>query len=479
MRSPLIQNYEIVNSVDSKSDAKSDAVFCRLIILNGVLVSEIDTSNVNSNILAVAERAAKAAWKCEWIPRTDDNPALRVSVPNGRNSRTIGVSGVRAEKLLEFPFEKFRFLGDYMAINDPGAGYIEAQIQLTVIRRYLDVEDIPGAERIDEAGLVSEFGTEILSERASRTDPSRVPEYWRLRVRDERHSWYLEISPMTDKFLGLTSTRSIGIRRRRDTLKLFGVDAPQHDDALRKLEGIGGAFLFDLELRYGVAFEIARQRTQSSRYGYEAPLIKQPPSLPRLQYPTQALSLYSYGTSASQMPLLQFLAYYQVLEYFFPMYSQGEMLRRLRQMIASPRFEVNDDADLAKILQLASTSGRSGYGNEKDQLKATVYGCVETSGIIEFLHADLDFFRPLGDKKTINGVPVIDENNRGMPILDQVVARVYALRNRVVHAKADGGETAVELLLPGSVEARSMAADIALVRFLAQKAIVAGGIGIQ
>jgi hypothetical protein len=284
---------------------------------------------------------------------------------------------------------------------------------------------------------------------------------------------------MTDKFFGLISPRSLGSRRRRDTLKLFGVDAPQHDDALRKLEGIGGAFLFDLNLRYGVAFEIANQRPLPSRYGYEAPPIKQPPSLPRLQYPTQALSLYSYGISASQMPLLQFLAYYQALEYFFPVYSQGEMLRRLRQMITSPRFEVSDDADLAKILQLVSTGGRSGYGNEKEQLKATVYGCVENSNMLEFLRTDLDFFRPLSDKKTINGVPIIDENNRGMPILDQVVARVYALRNRVVHAKADGGETAVELLLPGSAEARSMSADIALVQFLAQKAIVASGTGIQ
>jgi hypothetical protein len=128
---------------------------------------------------------------------------------------------------------------------------------------------------------------------------------------------------------------------------------------------------------------------------------------------------------------------------------------------------------------LVTTNGRSGYGNEKEQLKATVYGCVEISSMLELLHSDADFFRSLSDKKTINGVPVVDENNRGIPMLDQVVARVYALRNRVVHAKADGGETAVELLLPGSVEARSMAADIALVQFLAQKAVVAGGTRIQ
>jgi hypothetical protein len=443
-------------------------------------VSEIDTSNVSPSILAVAERVRKTTWNYEWLQRTADSPALRISVPNGRNSRTITVSEEKAHKLLAFRFEEFRFLGDYMAINDPVAGYIEAQIQPTTFHRSPDIEDVPGARRIDEDELASEFGSEIVDERFILTArSSRALTYWKLRVKDERHSWHLEISPMTDKFLGLLSGRIIQGRRRRDTLKFFGVDAPQHDDAVRRLEGIGGAFLFDLDLRYGVPFEIAHQRPSFSGRGYEAPPVEQPPSLPRFQYPAQALSLYSYARSASEMPLLQFLAYYQVLEYFFPMYSQGEMLRRLRQMIISPRFEVGDDADLAKILQLVTTNGRSGYGNEKEQLKATVYGCIEASSMLELLRSNADFFRPLGDKKTINGVPIIDENNRGMPILDQAVARVYALRNRVVHAKADGGEMAVELLLPGSVEARSMTADIALVQFLAQKAVVAGGTRIQ
>lgn len=46
----------------------------------------------------------------------------------------------------------------------------------------------------------------------------------------------------------------------------------------------------------------------------------------------------------------------------------------------------------------------------------------------------------------------------------------------MVHAKSDGGDVAVDLLLPGSPEAVSLVADISVLQFLAQKAIVAGGI---
>jgi hypothetical protein len=438
-------------------------------------MSEPDISNVNESIRTVAERARKAAWDFEWVERADDEKLLRISVPNGRNSRAVAVGEIRADRLLGFDFEEFRLLGDYSAINHPASGYIEALIQDTGDFRAAAIRHLPGAQRIDDDESTSEFFGKALFEESNQSVDARRPrEYWRLRVRDERHSWYVEISPMTDKFLGLVLGRFI-TSRRRYTLKLFGIDAPQHDDAVRKLEGIGGAFLFDLDLRYGATYELALHRSPSSAHEYEARPIEQSPSLPRLQYPAQALSLYNYARSASEMPLLQFLAYYQVLEYFFPMYSQREMLRRLRQMITSPRFEVSDDADLAKILQLVTANSRSGYGNEKDQLKATLSGCVEISSLLDLLRSDVEFFRSLTDKKTIRDVPVIDENNRGIPLIDQVVARVYALRNRVVHAKADGGEMAVELLLPGSVEARSMTADIAIVQFLAQKAIVAGG----
>src|SRR5258708_11162407 len=108
------------------------------------------------------------------------------------------------------------------------------------------------------------------------------------------------------------------------------------------------------------------------------------------------------------------------------MHSQREALRSLRRTITNPRFDVNDDADLTRVLRFASANSRSGYGSEKEQLKATIYGSLDETDAVNFLNADPQFFARLADKKTIKNIPVIDEANRGSSILDQITARVYA-----------------------------------------------------
>lgn len=442
-------------------------------------MTEHDLSAVHPDILSVAERAGKVGWEYEWN-MAGKEPSLRISVPNGRNAVKLTVNKSRAARLLVFEFEEFRMLGDYRAINSPTTGYIEALIKPG--DRYSElafIDDIPGAEAIEDAEQVeSEIRHDDKSidggDFGERSNRDRYPQY-RLIVKDENRPWSIELSPVTDRFRALTSMRVIRSRMPA-SLKIYGIDALRHDDALTKLESISGAFFFDIDIRYGISFELGQRSVVFPGNVYVPEPLSKPPVLPRLQYPRQALSLYGYGRSADEIPLLQFLAFYQVLEFFFPMHSQREALRALRRTVTDPRFDVNDDADLSRVLRLAAANSRTGFGSEKEQLKATIYGSVNETDMWSFLHADPEFFGRLADKKTIKSIPVIDEGNRGVPVLDQVTARVYALRNRVVHAKADGGDTAVELLLPGSIEAKSMAADVALVKFLAQKAIVAGAV---
>jgi hypothetical protein len=40
------------------------------------------------------------------------------------------------------------------------------------------------------------------------------------------------------------------------------------------------------------------------------------------------------------MPLLQFLAFYQVIEFYFPTYSQAEAHRKLKAILKDPPFGV-------------------------------------------------------------------------------------------------------------------------------------------
>lgn len=440
--------------------------------------NNVDLSDVSPDVLVVAERTQKAGWDFEWLerPGPDEVPLLIIWIPNGRDKRRQAVGSLRAKRLANMSFEQFRLLGGYLAINNSSAGYIEAIIRpsgrMPVGQSILE---IPGVQIIESATEDSDDSAEEVLETRER---SRIKpgDQWRLDISDDKHSWSIELSRMSDEFLALVDAPEVRMRtpERRTTLKIRGVVAPRHEEALRRLEDISGAILFDLDLRYGVAMELARYSERRSRSSYLPEPVTSPPSLPRTRYAPEALSLYRYGRSAVGMPLLQFLAYYQVLEFFFPMHFRHHLLRRIRQEIINPRFDVTDDAHVARLLALTAT-GRSGYGSEREQLKATVQGCIDETTLKDFFHEAPERFGVLLDKKAIKGVPVIDENNRGSSLVDQVVERIYAIRCRVVHAKADGGEASVDLLLPGGPEAAVLTADVAVLQFLAQKTIVAGG----
>ncbi len=445
-------------------------------------VDAVDLTNVPTEVVGVAERAQKAGWDVKWAQASDaEQPNLIIWIPNGRDKRRQFVGPKRAERLVAVPFEQYRLLGGYAAINNSSENYVEAYARVFSRLPRRSLADLPGVEIIEPAAIppTAEEGDAIEETVDSSTEKERAISAgarWRLRVEDARYPWSIEFSEASDAFFALSSEPPLGLAERRPrpaTLKIHGINAPRHEDAVRGLEDISGAIFFDLDLCYGIQVELVRVRSPIRRYRSEP--LGRAPSFPRLRYPSQALSLYWYGCSAFGMPLLQFLAYYQVLEYFFPTYFRQHLVRRLRQELTDPRFNVTDDAHLARLLTMMTSSGRTGYGSERDQLKATIGGCVDESTASAFLAEDPERLRILGDKKAIKGVPLVVDDGHHGSLIDQVTDRIYGIRCRVVHAKADGGDMAVDLLLPSSPEADSLHADVSILQFLAQKAIVAGG----
>ncbi len=108
-------------------------------------------------------------------------------------------------------------------------------------------------------------------------------------------------------------------RNASNSLKIEGLQPATHDEALKALDELGASFLFDLQLKYAYGANLALFRSPSPyvRTSQAPALI--PLSPPRYSYSTEALSLYRHATSATGN-LLAFLAYYQVLEFFFARY---------------------------------------------------------------------------------------------------------------------------------------------------------------
>lgn len=398
------------------------------------------------------------AW--EEVPFTGSEPNIRIQMRCGRDSRPIYLSESKIDDFLAIPFEKYIFLADLDAICAYDDGYIEAAI------RPLRAQLVPGSIEYQKL-----FGIGL---------PAGNLE----KVKVELEPWQnglprIEITPASEVFRKLLRGPLLSMRRL--TLKLSGCHVTTHDQALSVLKKISNALFFQIDLLTDVPLSLQRERSRSfaARRWREKRDVASELQYPRREFDEAPLSLYWYARSAHGMPLLQFLAFYQVLEFYFPTYSRAEAQRRLKGILKDPTFRGDRDADVAKLLTAIRTSRSGGYGDERSQLRATVLECIAPDAIREFLTADAgrrEFYSAKSKGSSFHAVPL---GNPNADLRDDVADRIYDIRCKIVHTKSDSRDTEVELLLPFSKDAEQLFFDIELVQYLAQQVLVAASLTLQ
>lgn len=418
----------------------------------------------------VDELCREAGLATRWTRRSWDHLAhLELGLPNGRYTRWRDIEERVADAIIADGVPPVTCLGDYEAILHKDTLEIEAGLGGYTLdgRRHLTsrLSRIPGV-------VIEDDGT------PSSEAINRETGNWVLTLNSAERNWSAEISRFSRRFLAFGPEF---LARGVVTLKIRGaVKSPKHDESLAMLEEIGQAILFEMDLRYNISANLwpISWRTRAGRIDAQGnPSIvqrtsvevsKDRPSLPRNVYPAKPLALYRYARSAANMPLLQYLAFYQVLEYYFASYFQREILDRMRQELLDPRFSAQNDVHLNRLLYLATSQGK-GLVPEKEQLRATVRACVSVPSLNEYL-AEPHRHEFYTGKQLIRGVPRIDPRGSG-DIRDQVSDRIYDIRCRIVHAKSELVEYP-DLILPFSEEADTLGFDIELVRYLAQRILI-------
>jgi hypothetical protein len=283
----------------------------------------------------------------------------------------------------------------------------------------------------------------------------------------------IEISPASDLFTNLSRSPS----RFRMTIKLTGCRVKTHDHALALLNKTAGSILFQLDLLTDVPLTLERERRRFGvgRRQRTKANLRTDLQYPRTEFDSAPLSLYWYARSAAGMPLLQFLAFYQVIEFYFPIYSQSEAQRKLKAILKDPTFRGDRDTDIGKLLAAIHISRSGAFGDERSQLRATLNECVDPDPLRAFLETDLErkeFYSTSKSKST--PYHKISLANPSTDLRNDVADRIYDIRCKIVHTKIDSRDRDVELLLPFSKEAEQLSVDIDLVQYLAQRVLVSG-----
>lgn len=384
----------------------------------------------------------------------DGDTYVAVGMPNGRDKRWTNFSSSDAiNEILSFEFEKYIFLGEFVAIANYSANSIEAVIRPIngMPRQFLQ-------RRI--FGEISE-GEEI--------DPIVLEENYLGR------SIKIQIGEATES-MRLLARGPFG-RNGALSVIISGVNISQHNQSLQILRKLSDSLFFQLDLQDGFALSLVRDRRHTRPIGHRPRRRSHERAeleFPKIEFDEGPSSLYWYGRSALGMPLLQFLAFYQVIEYYYPTYSQEEAKRRIRSILKDPTFRTDRDGDIGKVLTAVSGHGR-GFGDERSQLRATINACIDTNELREFLQKSeerVEFFSAKQKGLTDHKLPL---SNSSADLRAPIADLIYDIRCKIVHTKGESSEGEVELLLPFSKEAELLFLDIELMQYVARKVLIAAG----
>ncbi len=352
---------------------------------------------------AIRDRAQRAGIKCGVI---EDVAAyrgisLQIHLPNGADDHAVTVTPSRAELLVESSFEHWIVLGDYLAIYDKGSNLIDAEIiHLSGVNPAVSgwsLMDLPGVSWGPpwQPGLFDEYYSQDEIIEAALTEPYSRQELlkerpWTLSLRSVDGELTAEMSSCSSGLLSIDATdrskqwQTLGI-------KLLNQECRNHDEALKLLERTSSALFFEMDLRYNMQLRLARRRFSALRTRPRT--VKEsgedawkPPQMPRVRYQQDAVSLYLHGRS-SGVPLYQFPAYYQAIEYHFPLFVERDLLKRMRNKIRDPSFNSENNSHLQQLLRLTGGGTRKSL-NEREQLRITLAECVDEAELVIFLKSD-------------------------------------------------------------------------------------------
>lgn len=406
----------------------------------------------------IKRRCEKANITYKEIILAKESTSIEIFLPQNKEKKSFPVNNIESAKgLLDFPFEGYGFLSSYNAISSHEDDHIEAIIsplKKTSPQEFFDQIINIAKNNFSEAFPGSTDPDLVISSKAI-----KEPEV------------FISIGPASQRarvLLGNLSDRSISI-------KLLGLNVSSYMQTERCLEKYASSVFFQIDSIFDIPLKLEQNRkvvnsASNSNSQSSARLIH-----PVNQYDDEPLSLYWYARSADEMPLLQYLAFYQVIEFYFPFYSQVKAKKAIKNILKTPGFNAHNDTDIVKVLQTAKLGFGKGFGAESDQLEATMQECLDISRLKYFLEENelrKDYFTKNKNQKMLGLAPFLINDTDDI-VRKNIVNRIYRLRCRIVHAKTGSDSDEARSIYPFTPESVLLDWEIELIHYVARQILIA------
>lgn len=265
------------------------------------------------------------------------------------------------------------------------------------------------------------------------------------------------------------------IKRFRLTLKIDNINVSTHEEAIKLLEKISNSLFYQMDLLYETTITLSPRRENiKNRLTKNRKLHNSDIDCKKLnldyEYDDIPMSLYWFAKNSIYSPIFQFFAFYQAIEYYYPIYAISEAKEKIKNTIKDPKFNINRDADILKLLNLINTNKRNDYGDEREQLYTTLLKITSGEEIINFITENeyLNDYYSGKNAKNLSSEKLRLTDNVG--IISDVTKRIYDVRCKIVHNKASESDSKI---LPLTREVEYLKYEIDLLEFIVRKAIIA------
>ncbi len=388
---------------------------------------------------------------------------LLISIPEEREFKNIIlIENDELTKIEESEFQKFKYIKGYEAIWSDELNVIECELQSDdnvrpprfLLRRLFSA--------LKEQNELVKIGERNLMKFPSPNEQIKIF------IGDCSIEYSILANYKREMFYSLSRLNN------RPTIRIEGLQLKTHEEAKKLLLKIANSILFqiDLNLNFPVHLSPDRDMMRDMRKRRFADNeIKLIP--PKFEYDEEAMSLYWYARTSINLPLLQFLSFYQILEFYFPSFSYTEAQQKIKNLIKNPLFDVNKDTDVSQIINIIKISAKGkSIGDERTQLKATIHNVIDNESLVKYLSENAerkDFFDITKKSKSL-AKQKISFSNPDNDIRVEVANRIYEIRCRIVHTK---DEDDMDLILPFSTDLIHLKHDIEHVEFIAKKVLIA------
>ena len=309
-------------------------------------------------------------------------------------------------------------------------------------------------------------------------------------------SQYLEsiVRTASDKYLWQFETegdeiddkdqRIVDIRRLFPspvTIKLFDVNSTSLDQSIIDTTSMIEACIFELSYLKGLPAQMQdewtrRQTAATKPFRFPEITLGNNLPFPKASYHAEILQFYQRGVG-SQDPVIQFLSFYQVLEFFFLSVSDDQLYSKLTRRLIDPSFSYKPrflDKLITDVLEHRRIT------DETEMLKLVLEEYVEFNELAEFIKAYEAYMTEsiYTKRRELFGQEIPDAKIQEGHLHSNIAQRIKIIRNAVVHS-SDRYERQERFVPLTKQSEEIISKEIPLLKFLAERVIVASASPIE